>query len=190
MPASREKNEVSCDRITPSRRAKIPAAGRADSRREPETPAGGEPSANAEGSSSPLAGSKAGEFLAAHNARRMTEAELEENIRDACTKFGIIRFHVRFSLGTTPGLPDDILIGPSGILWRECKNQKNKPTPEQAKTGEALTAIGQDFAIWRPEDWFSGRIQRELLTISRMPVRVSRQSPVTFAPPETLDGAT
>ena len=135
-----------------------------------------------------LAGSQA--YLDAYYAGRMSEADLEENIRDACKKFGIIRFHVRFSLGTTPGLPDDILIGPSGILWRECKNQKNKPTPDQVKTGEALTALGQDFAIWRPSDWLSGQIQAELLAISRMPVvRVSRQPPVTFAPPETLDGA-
>ena len=153
--------------------------------RAPRTPAG-EGRSRAAGASP--AGSQA--YLAAFQASRMSEAELEEQIRDACKKFGIIRFHVRFSIGTTPGLPDDILIGPSGILWRECKNQKNKPTPEQVKTGEALTALGQDFAIWRPEDWFSGRIQAELLAISRMPVvRVSRQSPVTFASPETLDGA-
>jgi len=149
----------------------------------PPSPAGTE-----RPSTSVPAGSRA--FLDAHLAGKMSEAELEEQIRDACNKLGIIRFHVRVSIGTTPGLPDDILIGPGGVLWRECKNQKNKPTPEQAKTGEMLTAIGQDFAIWRPEDWFSGRIKRELLAISRKAaVRVSRQVPVAYAPPETLDGA-
>jgi hypothetical protein len=96
----------------------------------------------------------------------MSEAELEEQIRDACTKLGVLRFHVRISKGTTAGLPDDILIGPRGILWRECKNQTYDPTPAQVKTGQALTAIGQDFAIWRPEDWFSGRVARELAGIS------------------------
>ena len=33
------------------------------------------------------------------------------------------------------------------------------------------------------------RIKRELLAIPMPVVRVSRQSPVTFASPETLDGA-
>jgi hypothetical protein len=96
----------------------------------------------------------------------MSEDELEEQIRDACTKLGILRFHVRISRGTTAGLPDDILIGPRGILWRECKNQTRKPTPAQVKTGKALTAIGQDFALWRPSDWLSGRIQAELAAIA------------------------
>ena len=99
-------------------------------------------------------------------AAAMSENDLEEEIRDACKKLGIIRFHVRVSKGTTPGLPDDVLIGPRGILWRECKNQTGKPTPAQVKTGAALTAIGQDFAIWRPEDWLSGRITAELAAIS------------------------
>lgn len=106
-------------------------------------------------------------------AAAMSEAELEENIRDTCKKLGILRFHVRISKGTTAGLPDDILIGPRGILWRECKNATYKPTPAQVKTGEALTAVGQDFAIWRPADWYSGRIVRELRGISRMTARAA-----------------
>jgi hypothetical protein len=103
-------------------------------------------------------------------AAAMSEDELEEQVRDACTKLGILRFHVRISKGTTAGLPDDILIGPRGILWRELKNQKNKPTRAQRETGAALTAIGQDFAIWRPEDWYSQRIRHELTAISAVRV--------------------
>ncbi len=99
-------------------------------------------------------------FLDAHLAGKMTEAELEEQIRDACTKLGILRFHVRFSMGTTAGLPDDILIGPRGILWRECKTARGKVTAAQQEAGNALTAAGQDWAVWRPADWYSGRIPR------------------------------
>ena len=108
--------------------------------------------------------------LAGLQAAAMSEDELEENIRDACKKLGILRFHVRYSKGTTAGLPDDILIGPRGILWRECKNQVNSLTPAQVKTGEALMVIGQDWATWRPGDWFSGRIRRELAAISGLKV--------------------
>ena len=108
--------------------------------------------------------------LAGLQAAAMSEDELEEQIRDACKKLGILRFHVRYSKGTTAGLPDDILIGPRGILWRECKNQVNSLTPAQVKTGEALMVIGQDWATWRPGDWFSGRIRRELAAISGLKV--------------------
>lgn len=99
-------------------------------------------------------------------AAAMSEAQLEEQVRDACKKLGILRFHVRVSLGTTAGLPDDILIGPGGILWRELKREKGKPTPAQVKTGEALTAAGQDWALWRPSDLLSGRIALELAGIA------------------------
>ena len=105
-------------------------------------------------------------------AAAMTEAQLEEQVRDACKKLGILRFHVHVSLGTTPGLPDDILIGPLAILWRELKREKGKPTPAQVKAGEALTAAGQDWAIWRPSDWLSGRIVRELVELSGRPLEV------------------
>lgn len=111
-------------------------------------------------------------FLDAHLAAKMTEAELEENIRDACKKLGILRFHVRISIGTTPGLPDDILIGPRGTLWRECKTAKGKVTAAQQEAGAALTAAGQDWAVWRPADWFSGRIQRELMSVIKTPAGV------------------
>ena len=77
----------------------------------------------------------------------MSEAELEEGIRSLCKDLGILRFHVRDSRGMNRGLPDDILIGAMGVLWRECKRQKGTVTPEQRACGEALTALGQDFAI-------------------------------------------
>ena len=32
----------------------------------------------------------------------------------------------------------------------------------------ALTIAGQDWAVWRPADWFSGRIQRELADLAGM----------------------
>ena len=130
-----------------------------------QDPSGGDATQNAV----PSGGSSRMHPLAA----AMSEAALEEHIRDACKKLGIVRFHVRVSLGTTAGLPDDILIGPCGILWRECKRQNGKPTPAQVKTGKALTATGQDYAIWKPEDWLSGQITTELMAIAgigrRMP---------------------
>ena len=99
-------------------------------------------------------------------AAAMSEADLEEGVRALCKDLGILRFHVRDSRGMNRGLPDDILIGARGVLWRECKSQKGRLTPEQRLTGEALTALGQDFAVWRPSDLLSWRIARELVELS------------------------
>ncbi len=95
-------------------------------------------------------------------AAAMSEAELEEHIRALCLDLGVLRFHVRDSRGMNRGLPDDILIGARGVLWRECKTQKGRLTPEQRMVGEALTALGQDWAVWRPADLLSRRIVSEL----------------------------
>ncbi len=99
-------------------------------------------------------------------AAAMSERELEEHIRELCRGLGVLRFHVRDSRGMNRGMPDDVLIGAGGILWRECKTQKGRLTPEQQDTGEALAALGQDYALWRPADLLSGRIARELEIIS------------------------
>ena len=112
----------------------------------------------------------AGASLADLHAAAMTEAELEEQVRDACKKLGVIRIHIYHARGTTPGVPDDILIGPRGVLWRELKTMTGKVSPAQRAMGEALLAAGQDFDTWRPVDWFSGRIKSELTAISGLRV--------------------
>lgn len=99
-------------------------------------------------------------------AAAMSEGELEEQIRTLCLDLGILRFHVPDSRGMTHGFPDDVLIGKRGVLWRECKDQKKKATPEQRQVGTALVGLGQDYALWRPADLVSGRIARELAAVS------------------------
>ena len=101
-------------------------------------------------------------------AMAMSEAELEEHVRDIAKDLGVIRFHVRNSRGTNAGLPDDILIGPGGVLWRECKTQKGKLTGAQWAAGDALVLAGQDWNTWRPADLLDGTITRELAAISRL----------------------
>jgi len=83
----------------------------------------------------------------------VTEAELEESIRQLCLALGVLRFHVRDSRGMNRGFPDDLLIGRRGILWRECKSAGGTLTPEQRQVGYALQALGADWDVWRPRDW-------------------------------------
>lgn len=108
----------------------------------------------------------------------MSEDDLEENVRDAAKKFRIRRVHHLKSKGTTAGVPDDLLIGTRSI-WRELKTQKGKLSRAQHEFAEDLIAAGDDFAVWRPEDWLSGRVLTELAMISPLEpitiVRVLRQ---------------
>jgi hypothetical protein len=99
-------------------------------------------------------------------ADAMSEAELEEGIRALCKDLGILRFHVKDSRGTNAGLPDDILIGPGGVLWRECKTQKGQLTNAQWAVANALNLAGQDWNTWRPADLLSGQIARELAALA------------------------
>jgi hypothetical protein len=103
-------------------------------------------------------------------AAAMSEAKLEEHIRELCKDLGIVRIHVYYSRGTTPGVPDDILIGPRGILWRELKTMKGKVSPAQQAMGEALLAAGQDWGVWRPDSLLSGEIAYQLAAISALRV--------------------
>ena len=97
----------------------------------------------------------------------MSEDELEEQVLELCKDLGILRFHNPDSRRVKErGLPDDILIGPRGVLWRELKNMRRKLTTEQEQVGEDLLRNGQDWACWRPCDLLSRRIERELRAIS------------------------
>ena len=96
----------------------------------------------------------------------MSEDQLEEHVRELCKGLGIVRIHVYNSRGTTPGVPDDILVGPRGLLWRELKTMRGKVTPAQQAMGEALTAAGQNWAVLRPASLLSGAIAAELAGIS------------------------
>lgn len=98
-------------------------------------------------------------------AARMSEAELEEHVRQYCRDLGVIRFHVHDSRGMTPGFPDDVLIGRRGLLWRELKSQGGQLSPEQHNVRQALKSAGQDWALWRPADLVSGEILRQLMAI-------------------------
>ena len=99
-------------------------------------------------------------------AAAMSEAELEEHVRAICNDLGVLRIHVYNSRGTTPGVPDDILVGPRGILWRELKTAKGKVTPAQLAMGKALQSAGQDWAVWRPADWLNGTVAAELAALA------------------------
>lgn len=64
------------------------------------------------------------------------------------------------------GFPDLVLVGAKGVIWRELKGEQTLVTPDQKEWGKQLQRAGQDWAVWRPEDWYSGRVEREVLAVA------------------------
>jgi hypothetical protein len=101
----------------------------------------------------------------------MTETELLYAITSGsrkrpglCTQLGIRWYHAHDSRRSIPGWPDLVLVGNS-IIFRELKSAAGTLRPEQHDWRDVLCAAGADWAIWRPADLESGRIEAELRTL-------------------------
>jgi hypothetical protein len=101
----------------------------------------------------------------AREGREMTEAELETAVRALLKLHGLWGYHTHDSRRSEPGWPDWCIIG-RRVIYRELKSQGGKLSSEQTRVRNLLLAAGQDWAVWRPADLHSGRIQRELAAVS------------------------
>ena len=93
----------------------------------------------------------------------MNEAELEKEVHGLIKFYGLFGFHAhdsRRSVGK--GFPDWVICGKGGLLFRELKSDHGELSPEQRRWRNILLASGQDWAVWRPADLVSGRIENEL----------------------------
>jgi len=92
----------------------------------------------------------------------MSEAELMANVRQLCRLLGLRVYHTYDSRRSDPGFPDLVIVGPGAVLYRELKTERGRLRPEQREWLEALRTAGQDADVWRPGDWLSGEIGRQL----------------------------
>ena len=92
----------------------------------------------------------------------MTELQLQEAVMRLALRRDWLLFHVHYSFRSHHGFPDLVLVRGKRVLWRELKPASGSPTPAQREWLDRLTAAGQDADIWRPGDWISGRVEREL----------------------------
>lgn len=107
----------------------------------------------------------------------MTEEQLLRSVLDLTRWLDIFTHHCRPArtdkgwrtpIAGNRGFPDLVLIGPfGGILWRELKSQRGRLDPAQVVWGDRLRAGGGDWDVWRPDDWLSGRIERELKALAK-----------------------
>ena len=54
-------------------------------------------------------------------ASAMSEDELDDVIREACRVRGLLAYHTHDSRRSEPGFPDWVIVGPGGVIFRECK---------------------------------------------------------------------
>lgn len=99
-------------------------------------------------------------------AAAMSEAQLDAHVRELCKGLGLLRYHTHDSRRSPSGFPDLVCVGPRGVLFRELKRQRGKVSAEQQEWLDALTATGQNAAVWRPASLLSGAIAAELAGIS------------------------
>ncbi len=77
-------------------------------------------------------------------------------------------YHTKLSIGSTAGLEDIYMINPWGVdMWRELKRDGETLSPEQEIVFDLHRAGGHDVDVWRPCDWRSGRIAREMQAFMR-----------------------
>lgn len=109
--------------------------------------------------------------LAEVNAARaaaMSEKALNLKVRGLLNELGLapFAFHPTDGVGRMrAGWPDWTIVG-SRLIFREEKSQKGRLSPDQKIVLAHLEAVGYDVAIWRPADYYSGRIADELAAIA------------------------
>lgn len=104
---------------------------------------------------------------------RMSEDDLEAAmrrvIRDLRKHGGqILAYHPwrQHARRAAPGWPDWFFAGRGGVMARELKRESGNPTAEQQEWLYFLDLGGLDVGVWRPSDWLSGRMTRELTVIA------------------------
>lgn len=101
------------------------------------------------------------EFVAMESAA-MPERRLQTVVEEALKRYGWTYYHTYDSRRSNRGLPDIIALRGRRLIWRELKDMKGRLTTEQKQWKLALETAGQDWGLWRPDQWFRGDILKEI----------------------------
>lgn len=94
----------------------------------------------------------------------MTEAQLLAEVTDLCGRLGLLWHHCGRpdkSCQGNRGLPDLIIAGRRGVTFRELKSDDGDTSADQDLWIWTLHETPARY-VWRPADWHSGQIRREL----------------------------
>jgi hypothetical protein len=85
----------------------------------------------------------------------LSEAAFMRQVIQLAVLYGWLPYHTFDSRRSQPGFPDVVLVHRKrGLcLYRELKSDTGRLSPAQQDWLAALTAAGQDAAVWRPSQW-------------------------------------
>jgi hypothetical protein len=86
------------------------------------------------------------------NAAAITERDLTSYVRDLAKTFGWRRYHTFFSVKSTPGFPDELLLRGPRLIVAELKSSTGRVSEAQSEWLEAWRQIpGAEVFTWTPE---------------------------------------
>lgn len=88
-------------------------------------------------------------------AGQITETVWQSHVLAYARQLGwSLRYHTRYSLGSTAGFPDLVLVRPPRLIFAELKSDTGQVSPAQDKWLEALSQVTQapEVYLWRPFD--------------------------------------
>ncbi len=84
----------------------------------------------------------------------MTEAELQETVREIAKTTGWLYYHTYRSKRSPAGFPDVVLVRPPRVIFAELKSETGALTPDQliwmVTLGRARPYV--ESYVWRPKD--------------------------------------
>lgn len=102
-------------------------------------------------------------------ARAMAESQLQTHVISSARTLGWRVVHFRPAMTTKgwrtayegdSGFTDLVLARNGRVLCVELKTEKGKPDDNQKLWAQEM---GESYRLWRPSDWLSGAIERELI---------------------------
>jgi len=107
--------------------------------------------------------------MTARTARRpappeMSEAALLDAVRKLAMLTGWVPYHTHDSRRSEAGFPDLVLVNvrQRRLLFIELKSTRGRVRAQQGIWLGILAAVGAETAVWRPEHWRDGSIERAL----------------------------
>lgn len=93
-----------------------------------------------------------------------SEKEFQEQVVTLAQALRWRYYHTHRSDRSPAGFPDLVLVHPARgrLLFRELKSEKGSASAAQREWIEDLSAAHQDVGVWRPRDWLSGEIHKQL----------------------------
>lgn len=84
----------------------------------------------------------------------MTEAELQEAVREIATTTGWLYYHTYRSKRSPAGFPDVVLVRPPRVVFAELKSDTGKLTKEQRAWMDTLGECSPrvEAYVWKPGD--------------------------------------